>query len=160
MRKDKTAYNEYMKDYMAERYRKRRAHYLEVLGGKCAICGSDHGLEIDHKIAADKSFDVGKALASMATAKLEAELTKCQLLCYDCHQKKSINDAGNRRWKHGTLSGYRWCKCPQCKEAKANYMRTYKRPRRCGSKVDRLASNEFHAGSSPVSCSSFNAPLA
>jgi len=33
----------------------------------------------------------------------------------------------NQKWKHGTLSGYRYCKCNLCREAKNEYQREYKK---------------------------------
>lgn len=76
---------------------------------------------VDHIDATQKSFNVGKGLPGMAKAKLDAEMEKCQLLCDDCHKAKSIVDAGKKPWAHGTISGYRYCRCEACKSAKAAY---------------------------------------
>lgn len=117
-------YNEYMAQYMADRYYRRRAEYIEKLGGKCVRCGSEDNLEFDHINADEKSFDVGKALPGMNKAKLDLEMAKCQLLCGDCHLPKSILDRAQKPWAHGTLSGYRYCKCDACKKAKSDHSRS------------------------------------
>ncbi len=127
MYKDKQQYNEYIRIYMAERYYKRRAFYLDKLGGKCVVCGSVIDLEFDHIDRHLKSFNVGKALAGWSEKKLDPEMEKCQLLCPEHHQDKSITERGNQRWQHGTLTGYRYCKCDLCRAAKAEYMKNYKR---------------------------------
>lgn len=125
MIKDKTKYNEYMADYMAKRYYRRREAALAALGGKCIKCGSTENLEFDHIDASTKSFDIGTAMASKAESVLQEELKKCQLLCRRHHTVKSIHDAGNKPWKHGTLSGRRYCSCELCKKAKSDYMKEY-----------------------------------
>jgi 5-methylcytosine-specific restriction endonuclease McrA len=113
--------NEYMAAYMAKRYEQRRIHYIDKMGGKCVTCGSTHSLEFDHIDPNQKSFDVSKRMAGMSIPRLEAELAKCQLLCAKCHSDKSILDLGHQPWKHGTLSGYRYCRCNLCKAAKSDH---------------------------------------
>jgi hypothetical protein len=115
--------NEYMAAYMANRYNQRRTHYIMKMGGKCVTCGSEHGLEFDHIDPDSKSFDIGKRMAGMAIPRLEAELAKCQLLCEKCHADKTILDHGKQPWRHGTLSGYNYCRCDLCKTAKSNHNR-------------------------------------
>lgn len=122
--------NEYMSKYMSERYKRRRAAALEQLGGKCAICGSTDELEIDHKDPKQKSFSIGKALAGGSEQKIQAELAKCQLLCKKHHQEKSLAESGKKKAECGTLSGYRYCRCERCKEAKRMHDKNYKKKRR------------------------------
>lgn len=62
-------------------------------------------------------------MAGMAKHKLDAEVAKCQLLCFGCHLEKTLMDKGIQRWKHGTLSGYRYCRCAECKKAKSDHSR-------------------------------------
>lgn len=115
------ATNEYMAAYMADRYNRRRFHYIGKMGGKCVTCGSTDSLEFDHVDPKQKSFDIGKRLAGMAIPRLEAELAKCQLLCGKCHSDKSILDHGHKPWRHGTLSGYRYCRWDLCRRAKSDH---------------------------------------
>jgi len=118
--------NEYMHKYMLARYRRKRKEAIALLGGKCAACGSTTKLEFDHIDIRTKSFNISKAW-SYSKARLDAELAKCQLLCSECHDKKTLADLGvtSAKGKHGTLSSYRYCKCVLCKKAKADYMREY-----------------------------------
>jgi hypothetical protein len=101
---------------------------IERLGGKCAICGAIDGLEIDHIDSKKKSFSIGRRLSGIAESKLEEEVKKCQLLCDEHHNDKSIGDVGKRKAKgnHGTISTYRYCHCEECKRAKRDYARMYK----------------------------------
>ena len=43
-------------------------------------------------------------------------------------RKQNRKDQKNpKTWQHGTLAGYRYCKCDLCKQVKSAYMLTYKR---------------------------------
>ena len=80
--------NEYMREYMIRRWHKRRNDAIEQLGGKCINCGSSENLEFDHIDADLKSFPLSK-FSSASKIKWQEELNKCQLLCHECHMKKS-----------------------------------------------------------------------
>ena len=117
-------YNAYMADYLKKRYHARRAVFLEQMGGKCVRCGSKDDLHFHHRNPAEKSFEVSRRLTAAPIAVLEEEeLKKCELLCAACHKVA-------HSWQHGTLVGYRYCKCTECKAAKAAWSRTYNRPER------------------------------
>ena len=124
---NKEKYNEYMKEYMLKRYHQRRAKAVELLGGRCQKCGALSSLEIDHIRPKSKTFDLGR-LWSIAENKYLKELKKCQLLCDECHNNKSIIDHGHKKAKgtHGTISAYRYCKCDLCRQAKRDWYQTYK----------------------------------
>ena len=126
-------YNKKMAEHMLRRYHQRRGEALERLGGKCVACGTPEELEIDHIDPAQKSFGISK-FWSVSKLKFDKELSKCQLLCKSCHEEKSSNEHGKKRAKgtHGTLSSYKYCKCPECKAAKAAYMKGYKKNRKLG----------------------------
>jgi hypothetical protein len=119
--------NEYMREYMAMRYYKRMDKAITQLGGKCVKCGNCNidELEFDHIDPSTKSFEIGKRAASISEEKLQKELSKCQLLCKKCHEKKSAADTGKQYVKgtqvHGTLSTYRYCKCDLCKKTMSAY---------------------------------------
>lgn len=119
--------NEYMRVYMAERYKRRRAEAIERLGGKCVDCGTTENLEFDHKDRSQKLYDIGKRLAGVAEAKLWAELGKCELRCDTHHnirsrQQLSVEHGGGK-------SGKKNCKCVPCKERRSEYMRNRRRGR-------------------------------
>jgi hypothetical protein len=130
--KDPILYNEYMREYMLERYRARREEAIEKLGGKCS-CGETQNLQFDHIDPATKNFTIAK-LPSVNEKDFWAEIDKCQLLCAPCHEHKSLVESGlqSAKDKHGTLSSFRYCKCAECKEAKAEYMREYRRKKSAG----------------------------
>ncbi len=121
-------YNQKMSEYMLRRYHQRRAEALEKLGNQCSVCGTQDNLEIDHIDAKNKKIALNKMWA-ISKERFLKELAKCQLLCKAHHEEKSIEDRGFQKAKgtHGTLSSYKYCKCPECRAAKASYMKTYKR---------------------------------
>lgn len=78
--KDKEQMRAYQRQWIAD----RRAQFFD---GKACECGSTDRLELDH---IDPTKKVSHKIWSWSAAKREAELVKCQVLCYDCHKKKSI----------------------------------------------------------------------
>lgn len=89
--KNKKIYNEYMKHYMLKRYHERRDFAIGRLGGKCVRCGSKKYLQLDHIDAKTKLFSISK-LWSINLSKYINEVDKCQLLCFNCHIIKSIEN--------------------------------------------------------------------
>lgn len=137
-----TGSKQYMNEYMKRRYRERRDAYIEELGGKCVRCKSVENLEFDHINPRTKSYDIAKLFTSANRAMLESEVSKCQLLCTECHIKKTrkeMHDATGQReyWEHGTLGGYRYCRCDLCKKAKSEHNKDYRR-RKILEKEERL----------------------
>lgn len=84
--------------------------------GPCAECGSSDRLELDHIEPEDK---VSHRVWSWAEERLLAELAKCQVLCYDCHKKKTIRQR-DEAIQHGSVTMYKKyrCRCELCREAK------------------------------------------
>jgi hypothetical protein len=109
------------KEYIREYREKRKNFCLDYLGGQCVKCGETKNLHFDH-ITPNNKF---KEISSLYTSNLQIlkdELDKCQLLCYECHHEKSLNEGdylGNRKtWEHG-VSGYinQKCRCNHCVES-------------------------------------------
>lgn len=71
------------------RRQERRKVLLEHLGGKCVGCGVTENLQFDHLDRTQKLFSIGKKL-DYSLEKLLPEVEKCQLLCYECHELKSL----------------------------------------------------------------------
>ncbi len=118
--------NEYMRQYMKDRYYRRRAAAIVQLGGKCIDCGSVENLEFDHADASTKQHDIGKLFAGGSEEKLQAELVLCVLRCNEHHKKKSTQMKDIRVVGHGEgLSGKRNCSCEPCRSKKREYMRAY-----------------------------------
>lgn len=82
-------YNDHMAEYMTSRYHRRRNEFIESRGGKCERCNSTDRLELDHVDPDQKKYDIGKILSGGSEAKVQSELAKCQVLCYDCHKEKT-----------------------------------------------------------------------
>lgn len=80
---------EVRKEYFRNYYAKKRAKYIDLLGGKCVECGSMEKLDFDHKDPSTKTFPIGKLMNFSEDIVLE-ELKKCQLLCEDCHDVKTL----------------------------------------------------------------------
>jgi hypothetical protein len=120
---------EYMRKYMLQRYHRRRAHAIEVLGGKCVDCESNDNLEFDHALPEDKSFNVAKAFAGMAEKTLWVEIHKCVLRCKECHAVKTYQE--DLAVGHGLgLTGKKNCRCDLCRPLKNAYSRDLKRRRK------------------------------
>lgn len=119
--------NEYMRKYLLNRYHKRRTDAINKLGGCCKKCNSKENLEIDHIDPKKKKFNISVSWSTNIN-KINLELEKCQLLCKKCHIEKTRIDKNQKSAKntHGTLSSFRYCKCPLCREAKNSYMRQWK----------------------------------
>jgi len=115
-----------------EFFRVWRSETIEYLGGKCAKCGSTEKLEFDHINPEDKLLDLAHSWGMANKALLQAEIDKCQLLCHECHKKKT-NQENSLRFKkdrslcHGTTSQYtRYkCRCELCRKAYSDWKKIY-----------------------------------
>lgn len=111
---------------MLLRYYKRKDAAKKFLGGKCVDCGSVENLQFDHKDRKTKEFTIAQ-LWSVSEKRFWEEVKKCQLLCQKCHIKKTLEDLGQKSAKdtHGTISSYRYCRCPVCKKWHSEYSKKY-----------------------------------
>jgi hypothetical protein len=116
-------YNEYMRLYMLDRYKRLRAACIEALGGQCERCGSKEKLQFHHRDRTLKKFTIAKRLVSVARDQLIIELAKCGLLCEMCHRDETLKQLGRElgKGKHGLPSSYRYCRCELCKQAWSTY---------------------------------------
>ena len=114
--------------YDKVRYDKRRAAIIEKLGGACVRCGATDHLEIDHIDRQVKAFEVSASARSMRPDKLWAEVSKCQLLCTNCHDLKSTLEAGKQPMAHGTINSYTngGCRCSACCTAHTEHHRAWR----------------------------------
>ena len=85
-----------VKDYLLDRYQDRTEYFHEVLGGKCARCGTTDKLDIDHIDPETKSFTFGNNWGAPLSV-LNEELKKCQLLCRPCHIEKTRTDGSMKK---------------------------------------------------------------
>jgi hypothetical protein len=116
-------YNDYMGDYMLSRYHTLMAEAREKLGGKCVICGSTEGLEMDHIDRSTKLFTISIGW-SRKPEEFWAEVAKCQLLCRVHHAEKTARE---RSVDHGQgKTGKKNCLCELCRPLKNAYARERK----------------------------------
>lgn len=110
--------NDYMRKYMLNRYNKRIEAAKIKLGNKCSKCNKTDNLQFDHIDRKTKCFTIAKGWNRKESVFWE-EINKCQLLCFNCHQEKTLLDLGqiSAKTSHGTLSSYRYCKCDLCRKA-------------------------------------------
>ena len=96
-------------------YNKKIKEYKDYLGGKCIKCGSINNLEFDHINPKEKCFTITKKTTYNWDI-IKKELDKCQLLCKECHLKKTRENYPER--KHGEWAMIRRekCKCQICKD--------------------------------------------
>lgn len=93
-------YGSKYREHAIERNRKiknnLRAHMLDYLRDKsCANCGMNDArvLEFDHIVPAKKSFSIARAMAStFSWERIMNEITKCQILCANCHKIKTAQE--------------------------------------------------------------------
>lgn len=143
--KNKKEYNAYMREYMKQRYYKRRDSVINQLGGKCSICDSTVGLELDHVDRENKKYSISKILAGHSEEKLQKELLKCQVLCSYCHMQKSKKERfGKPETKHGSewmYTKYK-CRCSLCVDSIRSIWRDrHKRARSSDGSSNRLLSD-------------------
>lgn len=132
------------REYFNNRRRSRRQKFIEFLGGKCKHCGSTENLHFDHLNPKKKEFRIADRLDAPEKV-LEKEVKKCQLLCNNCHRKKTIekNEHGQPPGRHGTIHFYRnkKCRCDDCRKAMSEYNKAKKL-----NKIDAitLITNQFY----------------
>lgn len=103
----------------------RRDEWIESQGGKCVDCGSSNKLEVDHINPTTKSTNPTN-LWSRRKEIRDAELVKCTVRCYDCHEKKTTSEQSIDH-PHGTYSRYsKGCRCNKCKEFVKLWWRDYR----------------------------------
>jgi|SRR6516164_3517982 hypothetical protein len=109
-------------EYDRGRYQAAKQQLIELLGGKCQVCGTTEDLQFDHVDPELKSFTI-TGRWNRSQEELQAELDKCQLLCGPHHREKTKAD--------GRLGGG-WNKLPE-DAFRCGMARTYlKRKCRCG----------------------------
>lgn len=93
---------EYLKKYRRKRHWLVKMECIDRLGGICNICGYKEdlrALQVDHIDPKEKRFKVvslsswsGSLTTGQLSSKAIEELSKCQLLCANCHAIKSSDE--------------------------------------------------------------------
>lgn len=112
--------NEYMREYLKQKYDLRRAYILTALGGACS-CGATENLNATPGPGADPSFNLSKKLNNANWGVILGQLKYYSLMCASCLAKrtKGVEHGGGN-------SGIRNCPCKLCKAKKAEYMKSKK----------------------------------
>lgn len=115
--------------YNTVKYRQRRAEAIKFLGARCVVCGTENDLEFDHIDPRTKLFAISER-PTIDEVAFRSEIEKCQLLCRECHKRKSLSEYPKR--EHGTRAMYvrRGCRCELCVMANREYFRLYMQERR------------------------------
>lgn len=106
---------DYFNSYLKERHLKLTLKCIDILGGKCVICGTTENLQFDHIDPKTKSFDISRARSHKWEDVLR-ELKKCQLLCKPHHVEKCYREGSYKKSQHGTVNMYtrHGCRCVDC----------------------------------------------
>lgn len=79
--------NSYIKQQ--ERGKRRKLLFIDEMGGRCSHCGysrNSAALVFHHKNPESKLFPLDlRNLSNHSLSKLREELSKCELLCHNCH---------------------------------------------------------------------------
>lgn len=112
--KDREQQRQYQRDWIA----RRRRDFFE--GKSCASCGSTDDLELDHIDPRTKKFQPSRLWSmSESNPNRVEELAKCQVLCSDCHKRKTSLEVMT---EHGTRGRYkRGCRCRPCTDVAVSY---------------------------------------
>ena len=103
---------------------------FDILGYSCIRCCSEEYLEIDHinPTAKNRRYRAG-SIWLLPRKEFEIELTKCQVLCHNCHANKTLYERLERLKVQHNYSRYtNWgCRCEICCEAaRVYYKERYK----------------------------------
>ena len=80
--------------------RQERTRYLldYFLAHPCSDCGETDAvvLEFDH-VRGEKTFDIGASLTYRNWQAILAEIAKCEVVCANCHRRRTANRRGSVR---------------------------------------------------------------
>ncbi len=74
-----------------ERARKKKVLFIKEFGGKCSICGYEYNgknaaaFDFHHLDPSEKDYSPANIIRH-SVAKAREELSKCQLVCSNCHR--------------------------------------------------------------------------
>lgn len=115
--KDPVKQREYQRLWVKD----RRAAFFA--GKTCAHCGSTDRLELDHIDPAEKT---SHRIWSWSWKRILDEASKCQILCSDCHRRKTYEERPVKA-EHGGSGMYRrGCRCVLCVEWNRDRVRRWR----------------------------------
>lgn len=74
---------------------------INFLGGKCKYCGEDDFFKLvfHHIDPNQKEFEISRIIDN-GWYRIEKEIKKCELVCYNCHQELHYGEQRNKRCKN------------------------------------------------------------
>lgn len=77
-------------------WRKQNLLWEMLITSECKACGNTDPevLEFDHRDGEDKKFNVSEMMYSYSWASILSEIAKCDILCANCHRKRTIKQFG------------------------------------------------------------------
>lgn len=84
----------------ADRLEAVRSYLWELFSNsKCFDCGNrdPEVMEFDHRDPSQKSFTISHMLRSYSLKRIQAEIAKCDIVCANCHRKRTIQQFGTWR---------------------------------------------------------------
>lgn len=103
--RDHERYEQDKKKHRSWNVSRRDKYYDQVteylLGHPCVDCGEADPivLEFDHRDPTIKDGEVTKLLGYASWERIEAEMDKCDVVCSNCHRKRTAKQFGWRRWQ-------------------------------------------------------------
>ena len=104
--KNKCIYKEKNKTYRKDAYKRATLIMKDLKINGCAICGYDKcsaSLSFHHVNSEDKKFNININQLRYAEERIINELTKCILLCANCHREIHYKE---RRYEYGKSKIY------------------------------------------------------
>lgn len=107
------------------RYISRKVELINMMGGKCSLCGYDNNyaaLDFHHVNPSEKSFPLdARHLSNCSVTSILEESKKCILVCANCHrelhntdfQKEVVNNM-ETTFKSVTAPSHKQSICPVC----------------------------------------------
>ena len=78
--------------------RERTAYLIEYFATHpCADCGETDPVVLEFDHLRDKRFNIGSALAYRNWASIVAEMEKCEVVCANCHRRRTFTRIGSVR---------------------------------------------------------------
>jgi hypothetical protein len=75
----------------AAQWRQKERGFIQDLKSElgCRYCGENHPacLDFHHRDSSEKSYTIGKKAGAVSRKSIEFELSKCDVVCANCHRK-------------------------------------------------------------------------
>jgi len=99
--KDPITFNARKQEHILKRRKVAQEYVLKhLLKNPCKTCNEADPIVLDFDHISDKEFNISEAVShGLSLDKLQKEMDKCDILCANCHRRKTAKD-------------FNWWKCP------------------------------------------------